>query len=57
MSSYPASHEWVRNTKTGTLGWVVCRYHRTNDGKAIVEVISVGQAKNAHWLASHIEAE
>jgi hypothetical protein len=47
--------ETVRNTKTGTTGWVACRYNRTNDGAAIVEV-NTGAPRNAHWLASHVEA-
>lgn len=47
--------EAVRNIKTGTEGFVVCRYNRTNDGKAIVQV-NAGGAKNAYWLASHVEA-
>ena len=36
-----AAHEMVLNTKTGTKGEVVCRYNRTNDGKAIVQVETV----------------
>lgn len=56
MITYPTNDEWVRNTKTGTLGKVVCRYNRTNDGRAVVEVIAVGQMKNAHWRAAHAEA-
>lgn len=47
--------ETVRNIKSGKTGWVASRYNRTNDGKAIVEVMT-GSAKNAHWLASHVEA-
>ena len=47
--------EAVRNTKTGTEGFVVCRYNRVSDGKAIVQV-NTGAAKNAYWLASHVEA-
>ena len=47
--------ETVRNIKTGTTGWVACRYNRTNDGKAIVEVIT-GAPRNQHWLASNVEA-
>lgn len=47
--------ETVRNIKSGKTGWVVARYNRTNDGKAIVEV-STGRPQNAHWLASHVEA-
>jgi len=49
--------EWVRNTKTGTVAIVVCRYSRTNDGKAIVEVLAPRQPKTAHWLAAHVVAE
>ena len=51
------THEWVRNTKTGTVAMVVCRYNRTNDGKAIVEVLAPRQSKTAHWLAAHVSAE
>lgn len=47
--------ETVRNIKTGTTGWVVCRYDRRNDGVSIVEVMT-GAARNAHWKASHVEA-
>lgn len=47
--------ETVRNIKSGQTGWVVCRYNRTNDGKAVVEV-STGRPANAHWLASNVEA-
>ena len=50
------ANEWVRNVKTGTVAVVVCRYNRTNDGKAIVEVMAPRQAKTAHWLAAHVEA-
>lgn len=50
-----AKFETVRNTKTGTTGWVICRYNRMNDGKAIVQV-NTGAAKHAYWLASHVEA-
>jgi len=46
--------ETVRNVKTGTTGWVICRYNRRNDGKAIVQV-NTG-ARDAYWLASHVEA-
>lgn len=49
------SIETVRNVKTGTTGFVVCRYNRTNDGKGIVEV-NTGLAKHMHWLASNVEA-
>jgi len=52
MSSKP---ELVRNMKTGTTGFVVCRYNRRNDGKGIVEV-NTGLAKHMHWLASNVEA-
>ena len=51
------TNEWVRNVKTGTVAMVVCRYNRTNDGKAIVEVMAPRQAKTAHWLAAHVSAE
>lgn len=49
------TYETVRNTKSGKTGWVVERYNRTNDGKAIVEVIA-GAGRNQHWLASNVEA-
>lgn len=56
MITYPATKtELVRNTKTGTTGFVICRYNRRNDGKAIVQVNS-GAAKDAYWLASRVEA-
>lgn len=47
--------ETVRNIKSGKTAWVACRYNRTSDGKAMVEVIT-GRPTNAHWLASHVEA-
>ena len=47
--------ETVRNIKSGKTGWVACRYNRTNDGAAIVEV-TTGSANSAHWLASNVEA-
>ena len=56
MITYPATKtEMVRNIKTGTTGFVICRYNRRNDGKAIVQVNS-GAAKDAYWLAAHVEA-
>lgn len=56
MITYPTSKtETVINTKTGTTGFVVCRYNRTTDGKAIVQV-NTGAPKDAYWLASHVEA-
>lgn len=51
----PAHIEEVRNTKTGTIGLVVCRYNRRSDGKGIVEV-NTGLAKHMHWLALNVEA-
>lgn len=47
--------EYVANIKTGTIGEVMCRYNRTNDGKAIVQV-ETNHGKIAYWLASHVEA-
>lgn len=44
---------YVVNTKTGTKGEVVCRYNRTNDGKATVQVETV-HGQKAYWLASHV---
>lgn len=55
MLTYPKTTEWVRNTKTGTVGQVVCRYNRTTDGKAIVQVRPISQMKDAYWQASHVE--
>ena len=46
--------ETVRNIKSGKTAWVRCRYNRTNDGKAIVEVETGAGIR--HWLASHVEA-
>lgn len=46
--------EYVVNTKTNTKGEVVCRYNRTNDGKAIVQVETV-HGRVAYWLAAHVE--
>ena len=46
--------ETVRNAKTGTTGWVLSRYNRRNDGKAIIEVET--GPRRAYWLAAHCEA-
>ena len=46
--------ETVRNTKTGTTGWVLSRYNRRNDGKAIIEVET--GPRRAYWMAAHCEA-
>lgn len=45
--------ETVRNIKSGNTAWVAGRYVGRN-GKAYVEVIAF--PKNAHWLASNVEA-
>lgn len=46
---------YLRNTKTGTIGKVVCRYVNTQTGKAMVQVSPVSQLKDAYWLAAHTE--
>lgn len=46
--------ETVRNTKSGKTAWVVCRYNRTNDGVAIVQV-ETGLGMR-YWRADHVEA-
>lgn len=45
--------ETVRNTKSGATAWVAGRYVGRN-GKAYVEVVA--SPRNAHWLASNVEA-
>lgn len=54
MTNFPAATVEAKNTKTGTAGFAVCTYNRTNDGKAIVEVFT-GKGKNAHWEAANVE--
>lgn len=56
MITRPTNTEWVRNTKTGSVGQVVCRYINTRTHKPMVQVKAVGQLKDAYWLASHVEA-
>lgn len=56
MLTYPATTEYVRNIKTGTVGQVVCRYINTKTGKPMVQVKPLSQMKDAYWLASHVEA-
>lgn len=48
-----ATFETVRNVKSGKIGWVVDRYNRTNDGKAIVQVDTTHGIR--HWLAGSVE--
>jgi hypothetical protein len=57
MNSFIANAEWVRNTKTGTIGRVKSRFVR-RDGKNIVVVQPVLYGnKDAYWLAANVEAE
>lgn len=48
--------EFIRNTKTGTVGRVVCRYTNTRTGKPMVQVRPVSQLKDAYWLVGNTEA-
>lgn len=51
------NNEYVRNTKTGSTGFVVSRYNRTSDGKAMVEVRAFHSiSKSTYWQADHVEA-
>lgn len=47
--------EFIRNTKTGTVGRVICRYTNTRTGKLTIQVRPVSQVKDAYWLASNTE--
>lgn len=49
--------EFIRNTKTGSVGRVICRYTNTRTHKAMVQVRPVSQLKDAYWLAENTEAE
>lgn len=53
------SNEWIKNTKTGTVGTVVSRYINMSNGKPMVEVAILGvlaKSQRAYWLASSTEA-
>lgn len=54
MIAYPNGDEWVRNVKSGKQGKVVCRYNRTNDGKAMTQVDT--GLRMAYWLTESVEA-
>ena len=54
MTNFPKATVTATNTKTGTTGFAVCVYNRTNDGKRIVEVFT-GRGKNAHWDAENVQ--
>lgn len=47
--------EFIRNTKTGTVARVICRYMNTRTGKLMVQVRPVSQLKDAYWLVGNTE--
>lgn len=54
MTTYQKATVEVRNTKTGSVGWAVCSYSRTTDGKRMVQVFT-GKGKDAYWEAANVE--
>lgn len=54
MTKFAKMQVEARNTKTGTVGWAVCAYNRTTDGKAMVQVFT-GKGKDAYWEAANVK--
>jgi hypothetical protein len=53
---FNATNETLRNTKTGNVGYVICKYLSTKTSKPMVQVWVPGQMKPATWLWSNTEA-
>ncbi|WP_157733197.1 hypothetical protein [Bosea sp. AS-1] len=47
--------EFIRNTKTGTVGRVISRYINTKTKNLMVQVRPVSQLKDAYWLVGNTE--